>query len=357
LACALGESVGLAGFGPQAGWNAPGLCRRNDTSHDEVRALSDPSAKIHADKSGRGERAINGGQHAGIAAGSTIVIGWGMQRLGADVGSPVLLTAAVVAVAGSLAPDLDHPHSLASFTIPSALLAYGGGFLLMMRISPTLPKPQLIGPILSALPPIYTEAAWVAVAAGLVLLLVAFVLGSTFGHRGLVHSVGFGLIATLVFMCVTLLLGAPAWWALVFAWGWATHLAADATTHDGLPDVLWPIGSGLLHLDLRAPVRPVMPPPESMAVRPPATTVLAAPRASVARASEPPLCPRCGIPMVLRTAKKGEHMGRQFWGCRHFPRCRQTRQLQPGARADCSESPAPDEAVSPEDVGASVRFR
>jgi hypothetical protein len=275
-----------------------------------------------------------------------------MQRLGADVGGPVLLTSAVVAVAGSLAPDLDHPHSLASFTIPSALLAYGGGFLLLMRISPALPKPQLIGPILSALPPVYTEAAWVAVVAGLALLLVAFVLGSMFGHRGLVHSVGFGLIATLVFMCVTLLLGAPAWWALAFAWGWATHLAADATTHDGLPDVLWPMGSGLLHLDLRASVQPVMLPPQFVAVRPPATTVAVAPRSGVVRAPEPPLCPRCGIPMALRTASKGRHMGQQFWGCRHFPRCRQTRQLESGARVSRSESSAPDEAVPPRDAGA-----
>ena len=34
-----------------------------------------------------------------------------------------------------------------------------------------------------------------------------------------------------------------------------------------------------------------------------------------------PVCPKCGIPMVLRTPSKG---GDQFWGCANYPRCRQT---------------------------------
>lgn len=33
-------------------------------------------------------------------------------------------------------------------------------------------------------------------------------------------------------------------------------------------------------------------------------------------------CPKCGSDMVLRTAKRGENAGRQFWGCSAFPRCR-----------------------------------
>ncbi len=36
-----------------------------------------------------------------------------------------------------------------------------------------------------------------------------------------------------------------------------------------------------------------------------------------------PLCPKCGIPMVLRTAGRGKDKGGQFYGCRNFPRCRQ----------------------------------
>jgi hypothetical protein len=33
------------------------------------------------------------------------------------------------------------------------------------------------------------------------------------------------------------------------------------------------------------------------------------------------ICPKCGKPLVLRTAKKGENSGNQFWGCSGFPKC------------------------------------
>lgn len=33
-------------------------------------------------------------------------------------------------------------------------------------------------------------------------------------------------------------------------------------------------------------------------------------------------CPRCGGKLVLRTAKRGEHAGEQFYGCVKFPQCR-----------------------------------
>ena len=33
-------------------------------------------------------------------------------------------------------------------------------------------------------------------------------------------------------------------------------------------------------------------------------------------------CPRCGSPLVQRTARKGAHVGSQFWGCTAFPKCR-----------------------------------
>lgn len=36
-----------------------------------------------------------------------------------------------------------------------------------------------------------------------------------------------------------------------------------------------------------------------------------------------PLCPKCGIPMILRTVSQGEHKGKQFYGCRNYPRCRE----------------------------------
>lgn len=40
-----------------------------------------------------------------------------------------------------------------------------------------------------------------------------------------------------------------------------------------------------------------------------------------------PTCPHCDTKMVLRTSKKGNNPGHQFWGCRNYPRCRQTLRL------------------------------
>ncbi len=37
-----------------------------------------------------------------------------------------------------------------------------------------------------------------------------------------------------------------------------------------------------------------------------------------------PLCPKCGVDMVLRTAKQGKHIGQQFYACPNYPRCRET---------------------------------
>jgi hypothetical protein len=37
----------------------------------------------------------------------------------------------------------------------------------------------------------------------------------------------------------------------------------------------------------------------------------------------PPLCPKCGVPMVVRTASRGEHQGKPFYGCPNYPRCRE----------------------------------
>ena len=39
--------------------------------------------------------------------------------------------------------------------------------------------------------------------------------------------------------------------------------------------------------------------------------------------SGPPLCSKCGVPMVRRTASKGANKGRQFWGCENYPKCRE----------------------------------
>lgn len=46
-------------------------------------------------------------------------------------------------------------------------------------------------------------------------------------------------------------------------------------------------------------------------------------------AESEPSCPRCGGPMVLRTAKQGSNAGNAFWGCATFPKCRGTVAVTP----------------------------
>lgn len=37
-----------------------------------------------------------------------------------------------------------------------------------------------------------------------------------------------------------------------------------------------------------------------------------------------PLCPKCGVVMVLRIAQWGEQRGKSFYGCPNYPQCKQT---------------------------------
>ena len=48
------------------------------------------------------------------------------------------------------------------------------------------------------------------------------------------------------------------------------------------------------------------------------------PQAVAARNPTEIVCPRCGRPMVKRTARHGANSGQAFWGCSGFPDCRQT---------------------------------
>ena len=41
-----------------------------------------------------------------------------------------------------------------------------------------------------------------------------------------------------------------------------------------------------------------------------------------------PACPRCGKPMIQRTARQGTHAGQSFWGCTAYPDCKGTRPIQ-----------------------------
>ncbi len=42
----------------------------------------------------------------------------------------------------------------------------------------------------------------------------------------------------------------------------------------------------------------------------------------LAKKESEPRCPKCKGAMVMRTVKSGQDAGREFWGCKMFPRCR-----------------------------------
>lgn len=46
--------------------------------------------------------------------------------------------------------------------------------------------------------------------------------------------------------------------------------------------------------------------------------------AAKAAAGATPNCPKCGVPMMVRTAGRGARKGEQFYGCPNYPQCRET---------------------------------
>ena len=40
------------------------------------------------------------------------------------------------------------------------------------------------------------------------------------------------------------------------------------------------------------------------------------------------ICPKCGSKLIFRTARKGININSQFWGCKSYPKCRYTRNIQ-----------------------------
>ena len=59
---------------------------------------------------------------------------------------------------------------------------------------------------------------------------------------------------------------------------------------------------------------------ESLAVEPESIQA----QATDATATTSPVCPKCNVPMVQRTASRGGNRGKRFWGCPSYPSCRKT---------------------------------
>lgn len=92
----------------------------------------------------------------------------------------------------------------------------------------------------------------------------------------------------------------------------------------GLPLVRIPVRRSYNTQDLLKQLEPHLPavaarqaPPRPV---PPATVEISE--------DEKPLCPKCGSPMVIRVASRGERKGERFYACPQYPKCRSTLPLQ-----------------------------
>ena len=70
--------------------------------------------------------------------------------------------------------------------------------------------------------------------------------------------------------------------------------------------------------------------------------------------TEAPSCPRCGSPMVVRTAGRGQHEGQKFWGCTTYPACRGV--IDVGPPADELVAAGGEVVMSPAGASAQAEF-
>jgi hypothetical protein len=118
----------------------------------------------------------------------------------------------------------------------------------------------------------------------------------------------------------------------------ASHAAPERIERDEFVDRVFKTAKlPLLHVPAQANyslrmlselLSPYLPPVMDTAA--PVAIVSPAPAASPETPNAPgsiPLCPKCGIPMVVRTVKGGEHQGKQFYGCPNYPKCREMKPL------------------------------
>lgn len=65
------------------------------------------------------------------------------------------------------------------------------------------------------------------------------------------------------------------------------------------------------------------------------------PTLTVSAVSEPPSCPQCGSGTIKRMARQGSKVGKEFWGCERYPKCKGTRPLEKVSTETSAERPEP----------------
>jgi hypothetical protein len=118
----------------------------------------------------------------------------------------------------------------------------------------------------------------------------------------------------------------------------ASHARADRQERDafveevfataGLPLLRFPVRAGYALADVAGRVAPVLKCTEAgRPVMELAIPAISQAKMPVGSADEVPFCTRCGVPMVLHTATRGDHAGEQFYGCPNYPHCQEKRRV------------------------------
>ena len=277
---------------------------------------------------------VNGGNHLVIGAGSTAVVLWGLSAAGAPIDIVTIGVGSIVAGLGALMPDIDHPRATASSALPRELMR--------RALSAAVPLAALAlffgvmggksaGTGMLAIFAPYFKLAGVLALAAIAFFALSAIVRAFSEHRGMTHSLVFAAGATIIACVGCAIFSVPVWYGLLFGWGWLTHLGADATTSMGLPSLFWPFdSSGATAAPISLESRVAQSVATHVATTVPSTQVTPVGESTpvvfpVRSQPEAPLCPSCGVPMVLRTARRGGHLGEQFYGCANYPKCRQMR--------------------------------
>lgn len=104
----------------------------------------------------------------------------------------------------------------------------------------------------------------------------------------------------------------------------SSHERRDRQERDQFVDEVFKVAKLPL---LRVPAKAAYSPASLLAMIEPHLAVgsIAAPPATSAPANSTlPTCPKCGVPMIRREAKKGPNAGTSFFGCPNYPRCKET---------------------------------
>lgn len=102
----------------------------------------------------------------------------------------------------------------------------------------------------------------------------------------------------------------------------SSHARRDRQDRDEFVDQVFHVAGLPL---VRVPAKAAYSPTALLAMLEPHLSgeVVVKPALSAQSATGSPTCPKCGVPMVQRTAKKGPNAGQPFFGCPHYPKCRE----------------------------------